>query len=241
MSQLSVVGELGKLRWLRRFARILCHAYDCVHERSRVNLVLRSEADNCATPRPQLETAYQTLRLKGASPRVKYSKIEDVVKELQRINSEDTIPVATISTISERLCLPGLEAAVPRIFEMLPREWKRLGDFSVLGTPFNPIISVKSFKARERLVASGSGQSLSPVYGWGLFNDPSEWGENRVRSYLYRGFYGLYLPGALLEELKWEWRGVLNLNGRRLLRPLSRFVADLKRARRGDRLDVRLL
>ena len=62
----------------------------------------------------------------------------------------------------------------------LARDWKWMGDFYVRGEPFNTIVTVKSFKAKERLLSSGTGNLLSPTIGFGLFDDPAEWSRGDV-------------------------------------------------------------
>ena len=69
--------------------------------------------------------------------------------------------------------------------------WKWLGDFVLLGYPLNIIISVKSFTAKERLLVSGTGSTLTPTIGFGLFKNPSEFKSSRLHSYILRGFLAI--------------------------------------------------
>ncbi len=186
-----------------------------------------------------LGRVYEDLDLAGASASDRYDRIDDIVAALKDENQRETIPVPTTGAISERLCKLGLDAAVDGIYRRLPRYWKWVGDFAIAGQPFNLIVSVKSFKARERLLASGTGHVLSPTYGWGLFDDVDEWTAERVRSYLYRGFAGIYVPNHLFAALSEECQDIRNLNGRPLVRSLGSFVTDLQNMLDGDMVDIR--
>ena len=70
-----------------------------------------------------------------------------------------------------------------------------------MGSPFNLFVSVKSYKAKERLIVSGTGQNAAPVVGYGLFDDPSEWSPDRVKQYKQRGFVAIYMPKSLYDTL----------------------------------------
>lgn len=128
----------------------------------------------------------------------------------------------------------------------LGRDWKWLGDVLLPGHPFDVIVSVKSFRARERLLASGSGSLLAPTIGWGLFEDPKEWSANRLQSYLYRGFVAIYMPSSTFDDLLPDAGSVENINGNRLLRKLHEFPGDLGKAtclkgKLKGRMDIRKL
>jgi hypothetical protein len=148
-----------------------------------------------------LESVYRHLQIQNVSYIQKYNRINDIVAELQNRNAKGTIDVKTTGTISERLCELALKSAVGDIYNTLGRDWKWSGDFSILGNPFNLIISVKSFKAKERLMASGSGNVLSPTVGWGLFDDENEWTKPRIKGYLFRAFIAIFMPSGLLQQL----------------------------------------
>jgi len=186
-----------------------------------------------------LSDVYQRLNLTDRNDAEKYARINDIVQELQKKNSEQKIDVKPTGTISERLCELALRAAVPPIYSTLGRDWKWIGDFSILGNPFNLIVSVKSFKAKERLMASGSGNILSPTIAWGLFDDVSEWSENRVKGYLYRAFIAVYMPHSLYDRLSDKVKTVLNINNKPFLRDLSDFIADMRNAVINNKIDVR--
>jgi|SRR6202167_684042 hypothetical protein len=179
-----------------------------------------------------VNAALAALHLEGQPPDVIYAQIDAIVAHLQAVNAEHPIPAATTGNISERLCRYGLQAAVAGpnggAFEQMPDYWKWVGDFYLLGEPFNIIVSVKSFAARERLLASGSGNLLSPTVGWGLFNQPAEFGYERVFSYAYRGFSAIYAPTALIQALPANVMAFTNINGNPLMRDLATLVADVQ-------------
>jgi hypothetical protein len=161
--------------------------------------------------------ALAALGIAGQPADVIYAQIDAIVTHLQAINDHERINVVVTGNISERLCRYGLEAAVAGpnggFFTRMPRYWKWVGDFYLLGDPFNVIVSVKSFTARDRLLASGSGNLLSPTIGWGLFNEPAEFSYDRVVSYAYRGFTAIYAPAALMNALLPNVLGFTNING----------------------------
>ena len=64
------------------------------------------------------------------------------------------------------------------------------------------LYQLKSYKAKERLLVSGSGSLLVPTIGWGLFDDPNLWKYERLKNYLYRGFIAIYMPKDTLKKLK---------------------------------------
>jgi len=181
-----------------------------------------------------LDRAFKTLRLDRSAPALVYPKIEAVVAQLEKFNVRKKITAGTTGTISERLCEFGLESIRSSFgnaeFRGFGKDWEWVGDFLVPGHPYDIAVSVKSFAARERLLGSGTGSLLTPTLGWGLFKNPDEWTADRVRSYPYRGFVGIYMPAATLRGLATPAKEVLNLNGRPLLRDIAKFPADLKRA-----------
>ncbi|MHA2219982.1 MAG: hypothetical protein ACXACY_29170 [Candidatus Hodarchaeales archaeon] len=186
-----------------------------------------------------LNKTYRTLGLETASFKEKYKKIDKIVTHLAAINAKKPINVKTTGTISERLCELAIKATSENYYDTLPKEWKWLGDFSIFGSPFNIIVSVKSFKAKERLMASGSGGILTPTVGWGLFDDPSEWGKDRVISYLHRAFIAIYLPKTTLRRIPRSSRNIKNINGKPFLRKLDNFMSDIKKAKIGTYVDIR--
>lgn len=192
-----------------------------------------------------LNTVYQTLDLTNATESVKYAQIVPIVIQLQQINTANQINVGTTGTISERLCKLGIDS-VPALLNQTRKygkDWKWLGDFLLPGDPYDVAVSVKSFKAKERLLASGTGSLLTPTIGWGLFDDPSEWSETRSQSYLYRGFVSIYMPRSTLAQVSAEARTVCNINGNPLLRDLTDFSSDLKNGitRGQSRINVKAL
>lgn len=109
--------------------------------------------------------------------------------------------VSTIGGVTELICELALKATVPNKYSTLPDGWKWVGDFAIMGSPFNVFISVKSYYARERLIVSGMGQNAAPVVGWGLFEKLNEWSPSRVKQYKQRGFLAIYMPEMLYNEL----------------------------------------
>jgi hypothetical protein len=194
-----------------------------------------------------LDRAFKTLGLDRSAPALVYSRIEAVVAQLEKFNVRKKITAGTTGTISERLCEFGLESIRSSFgnaeFRGFGKDWEWVGDFLVPGHPYDIAVSVKSFAARERLLGSGTGSLLTPTLGWGLFKDSDEWTVDRVHSYPYRGFVGIYMPAATLRNLSPSSKKVLNLNGRRLLRDIAKFPADLKGAiiPRLGRVDARKL
>ena len=187
-----------------------------------------------------LKEVYTKLKLNNASDTVKYSHINRIVNELARINKKSTIHEKTTGTISERLCELALKSVVSKLYKRITGDWNWMADFSVYGHPFNLLVSVKSFKAKERLLASGSGNNLSPIVGWGLIDDRTEWSsKKRIEMYLYRSFLAIYLPVRLYEELPKYLRDITNINGRPFLRQIDLFPEDIVNAVGGkDYIDV---
>lgn len=192
-----------------------------------------------------LENTYKTLSLDGKPASVKYSSISKIVAHLHTINATRTIAVGTTGTISERLCSLGLD----QVKELLPEfayrrfgeDWQWIGDILVPGHPYDLAVSVKSYKAKERLLASGTGSLLTPTIGWGLFDDLDEWLPPRTKSYLYRGFIAIYMPADTLKNIDAVSKEIKNINGNPLLRNLQSFPTDILSAviRKSNRVDFR--
>lgn len=178
-----------------------------------------------------LNNAYATLGLSGASPADKYASIQSIISELAMVHTATPVTQGTTSAISERLCKLGLEqvkAERPEFtYRNFGKDWKWIGDILVSGDPYDIAVSVKSYKAKERLLASGTGSLLTPTIGWGLFNDVSEWSAKRSASYLYRGFVAIYMPATTLCRIASPARAITNINGRPLLRDLVDFPSNL--------------
>ncbi len=192
-----------------------------------------SEADRL------LDTVYNSLGIANLNKAQKYQRINDIVDELGKLNINQKINGKTTGTISERLCELALESALGKdSYETMGQKWKWIGDFSIAGKPFNVIVSVKSFKAKERLISSGSGHILSPTIGWGLFNDPKEWGDVRTKSYVFRAFTAIYMPQPLYNKLSVSSKAVTNLNGKLFLRTIDDFAIDLSKASIANRIDI---
>ena len=116
--------------------------------------------------------------------------------ELDQINNSLPKPmnVKTTGTINERLVQLALEGFAPSAwYELKDKKYQWLGDFALQGYPLSVIISVKSFKAKERLLVSGTGSLHAPTVGWGRFDDPKEFSTSRLEAYLFRGFLCIYV------------------------------------------------
>ena len=163
-----------------------------------------------------------------ASPSEKFRRVYEVIEALRLINNENTIQVGTTGTISDRICEWALQVVGAHIYYRLTKkDVKWLGDYGLLGYPLNLIISVKSFKAKERLLMSGTGSQLVPTIGFGLFDDPKEFSAARLVSYRLRGFLAIYMPSKTMEQLSQDSLAFLNWNSTSLLRPLEFLPSDL--------------
>ena len=177
-----------------------------------------------------LENVYNDLGIMDGDYDHIFNRIDDIVTKLADLNRSETIAAGTTGTITERLCEAGLKSVVKNSYGKLPPQWKWVGDFYIEGTPFNIIISVKSFKARERLMASGSGNILSPTIGFGLFDDPDEFKEERVRRYPFRAFLAIYVPQDLYDQLENNVKKLTNMNGNPFIRGINYLREDIKEA-----------
>jgi hypothetical protein len=108
-----------------------------------------------------------------------------------------------------------------------------LGDILIPCAPTNLVISVKSEKAKERLLYSAN--SIEGI-GFGFFDTPSEfWSRRRMQLYKRMGFSAIYMPDETLAKLmerldaKGDRQYAVNINGTELYRPLTRFCADMKK------------
>lgn len=200
---------------------------------------LDAEADKYLTQ------VYMDVGIAGTSDQAKYDHLSQIVERLAELNRTSSIDKKTTGTISERLCKLGLYPLTTAGFAPLRKfgkGWGWLGDFLLPGHPYDVAVSVKSYSAKERLLASGTGSLLTPTIGWGLFERTSEWSENRTISYLYRGFLAIYMPSRTLISLTPAARHIMNNNGKPLLRNVDEFPADLGNAihrSHPDRLDIR--
>lgn len=143
----------------------------------------------------------------GNSPSVQYANIYDILDSRDLVHNTIlaaglTEDVSVTGKVTELICNIALQAVVPARYDKLPKTWDWVGDFAILGSPFNLFISVKSYKAKERLIVSGMGQNAAPVIGYGLFDDPKEWSPDRVKQYKQRGFIAIYMPAPLYNVLE---------------------------------------
>lgn len=155
-------------------------------------------------------------------------------------------------TVMELLCSEVLNSAGIPAMELDASKWpvwqmpghillnegkmndlQALGDILIPCAPTNLVISVKSEKAKERLLYSAN--SIEGI-GFGFFDTPSEfWSRRRMQLYKRMGFSAIYMPDDTLAKLiaKLDANGdrqyAVNINGTELYRPLTRFCADMKK------------
>jgi hypothetical protein len=175
-----------------------------------------------------LDTAITNIGLRPNDPFESLYQHQALIRQaLATMNASAKIAVSTTGAITEMVCEWGLKIAVPDGYSRLGRNEKWMGDFSILGYPLNALISVKSFKAKERLMASGLGSLLVPTIGFGWFNEPSEFGPARCRSYRDKGFAVIYMPRETLDNLTPTAINFKNANQRPLLRDVQSMPDDL--------------
>lgn len=200
----------------------------------------------------------ETLSRSGfsaASPAVQYANIYTILSARDAVHRDIiaaglTEDVKVTGAVTELICKIALDAAAPDRYDHLPKTWDWVGDYAIMGSPFNLFISVKSYKAKERLIVSGMGQNAAPVVGYGLFNDPSEWSPDRVKQYKQRGFIAIYMPRLLYDTLErmssttpalspveqrkytpekdYPATNITNIYNRPLLRKLEYFASDIQ-------------
>jgi hypothetical protein len=193
-----------------------------------------------------IDQAIVDLGFHGQTSAQLYANIGPILDYLNtEVHAVSPIAIGTTGSILELLCEYGLKAAVEgtkATVNRMPQQWKWLGDFSISGDPFNLVVTCKSFKAKERLLASGSGSALSPTVGWGAFDDPTEFTASRIASYSYRGFVAIYMPEATRTALHEDARDLKNINGRPFIRARETLVADIRNAiNLSGRINPRLL
>lgn len=176
--------------------------------------------------------------LLNATAQVQYANLSTILQERDNVSNDIAVAglsedVSVIGGVTEMICKIGLEAAAPNRYAHLPDAWKWVGDYAITGLPFNLYISVKSYYARERLIASGTGQGAAPIIGYGLFKDESEWSPKRVHQYRHRGFVAIYMPSSLYTVLSQKTgnghpaTNILNVYNRPLLRKIDDFANDI--------------
>ena len=185
---------------------------------------------------------------------VQYAHIYDILAARDNVHADIIAAglkedVKVTGSVTELICKIALDAAAPGRYDKLPKTWDWIGDFAIMGSPFNLFVSVKSYKAKERLIVSGTGQNAAPVIGYGLFDDASEWAPDRVKQYRQRGFIAIYMPKALYSELEamtsstpgltkyyqnkytaahgYPATDIQNIYDRPLLRKIEDFTADI--------------
>ena len=179
-----------------------------------------------------LQRALQQLKIENKSSEEKFNNIYKLMPVLDSFNKKELFSVSTTGTISERICGWALDAALPDgYFRNTSNEDKWLGDYIMLGAPFNVVISVKSYKAKERLLVSGSGSLLVPTIGWGLFDDPTEFKLERLKNYLYRGFIAIYMPKSTLKLLDSGSKKLENTHKEIFIRPIENLISDIRKSK----------
>ena len=179
-----------------------------------------------------LQRALQQLKIENKSSEEKFNNIYKLMPVLDSFNKGELFSVSTTGTISERICGWALDAALPDgYFRNTSNEDKWLGDYIMLGAPFNVVISVKSYKAKERLLVSGSGSLLVPTIGWGLFDDPTEFKFERLKNYLYRGFIAIYMPKSTLKLLDSDSKKLENTHKEIFIRPIESLISDIRKSK----------
>lgn len=176
-----------------------------------------------------LDTVYAKLGLSSSSSRQKYENLQKINRELDRLNARDKFTIKTTGTINERLVQLALDGYVPKSwYKLTDNKYQWLGDFGIQGYPLSVMVSVKSFKAKERLLVSGTGSLLAPTLGWGRFDDETEFSIDRLDAYLFRGFLSIYLPDSTLNKVTWSARHQKNFFGKPFLRSINDFGLDLE-------------
>ncbi len=193
-----------------------------------------------------IDQAIAALGYQGFTDEQIYAQIDEILAYIHtNINAVQTITAGTTGSLLERLCRYGLDAATANTqaeVRRMPPQWEWLGDYYLSGDPFNLVISCKSFTAKERLLASGTGSALNPTIGWGAFKEPDEFHPDRILSYAYRGFVAIYMPETTRDALPAPSLNYMNTNGRPFIRGRQNFVADIRSTLNADgRINPRLL
>lgn len=193
--------------------------------------------------------------LAAVNAQIQYDNIYAILQELDNVHADILnaglkVDVKVTGSVTELICRIALEAGCPGRYAKLPKTWDWVGDYAIMGSPFNLFVSVKSYKAKERLIVSGTGQNAAPVVGYGLFDDPSEWSPDRARQYKQRGFIAIYMPNTIYNALAamtpnaqglttrqrnrytaangYPATAITNIYDRPLLRKLEDFVIDIQ-------------
>ena len=161
----------------------------------------------------------------------KYKNLYKIIETLERRNAASAISQGTTGKITESFVEIALKLSAENSFlPVTQRNFKWVGDFALLGIPFNVIVSVKSFSAKERLLVSGSGSALAPTIGYGWFKDPKEFKNvQRLQAYKVRGFTSIYMPKYTFDLLPFEVTDFRNLNGNPFLRLIENFPEDISK------------
>jgi len=177
-----------------------------------------------------LDKVYKKLGL--TNDKEKLSSIYEIIDELNKIHIIDGINGTTTGKITERLVEVQLRIfAEDTYFNIKVNSDKWVGDFGLIGIPFNTIISVKSYTAKERLITSGSGSALCPTIGYGHFKDIKGFSSiDRLLSYKIRGFISIYIPKSTYSLLEKKLKDFKNINDKPFIRQIQNFGEDLSNA-----------
>ena len=97
-----------------------------------------------------LQRALQQLKIENTSSEDKFNNIYKLMPVLDSFNKEELFSVSTTGTISERICGWALDAALPDgYFRNTSNEDKWLGDYIMLGAPFNVVNLLKVTKPKK--------------------------------------------------------------------------------------------
>ena len=176
-----------------------------------------------------LEKVYEKLSLNYDLE--KAQNIYAIIDELSNIDANNKITGSTTGTITERIVEILLRIYAKEIyFRITDSENAWVGDFGLLGLPFNTIISVKSYSSKERALTSGSGSALCPTILYGHFLEKNYGDYNRAErllSYKLRGFTSIYMPNYTYEHLSDEAKNFKNINGKQFVRKIENFGPDI--------------
>lgn len=153
-----------------------------------------------------------------------------------------SIGQSTFGTVIERFAECGLMMSLEDGSYHQPGNNDRwIGDFVIPGDPIAAVISCKAMKAKERLLVSGLGTNYVPTIGFGWFDAPAEFGANRCKSFVARGFVAIYMPPDTLSRVPVESRNVRNINNIPLLRSVLEMPTDLQQATHRSRKQRKLI
>ena len=163
----------------------------------------------------------------------KAAKLYEIINELSNIDSEEKIGGKITGTITERIVEIILRVyAKDTYFRITDKANEWVGDFGLLGLPFNTIISVKSYSTKERALTSGSGSALCPTILYGHFLEENFVDFDKVErllSYKIRGFTSIYMPSYTFDKLPNEAKNFRKINNNYFIRKIENFGPDISK------------